>query len=67
MTNQSQVFVSAINGAKFDVNNALTTSLLSKNEKKEIIHRAKSAQGKAGKGKAKPETPDDDDIEQDVK
>lgn len=53
---QKTTFVSAINGAKFDVNNPLTASLLSKNEKKEIIHQAKSqtAKGK-NSGKSKDE------------
>ncbi len=51
MTQQSQVFVSAINGIKFDVQNPLTASLLSKNEKKEIIHKAKTEVPKTGKGK----------------
>lgn len=49
---QKTTFVSAINGAKFDVNNPLTASLLSKNEKKEIIHQAKPQTAKGKQGKA---------------
>lgn len=47
----SQVFVSAINGAKMDVTNALTAQLLSKNEKKEIIQKQPPTPTKATKGK----------------
>ncbi|MDC2824605.1 hypothetical protein [Rodentibacter pneumotropicus] len=61
---QKQVFVSAINGTKFDVQNALTASLLSKNEKKEIVHlhriSAKAGSVKQGKGKS---TTDDNEQE----
>lgn len=61
---QKQVFVSAINGAKFDVQNALTASLLSKNEKKEIVHLHRTSEnvvsGKKGKGKS---TTDDNEQE----
>ncbi|OOF40864.1 MULTISPECIES: hypothetical protein [Rodentibacter] len=63
---QKQVFVSAINGAKFDVQNALTASLLSKNEKKEIVHLHRSISAKAGsvrQGKGKSTT---DDNEQEI-
>ena len=63
-TNQSQVFVSAINGAKFDVQNPLTAALLSKNEKKEIVHRdttPTTKQGKGTKGK-KPDTDNEQEI-----
>lgn len=49
MTQQPEIFVSAINGAKFDVHNALTASLLSKNEKKDIIHKAKSVNATVNK------------------
>lgn len=49
---QKTTFVSAINGAKFDVNNPLTASLLSKNEKKEIIHQVKPQTGNGKRGKA---------------
>ncbi|WP_439242459.1 MULTISPECIES: hypothetical protein [unclassified Lonepinella] len=50
---QKQTFVSAINGMKFDVQNELTADLLSKNEKKEIIHRERVS-AKTSKAKGKP-------------
>lgn len=60
MNAQPKVFVSAINGARFDVTNPLTASLLSKNEKKDIIHQFKTPEKKA-RNQAKK-----DDNEQEI-
>ncbi|MDH2927904.1 hypothetical protein [Lonepinella koalarum] len=58
---QKHTFVSAINGMKFDVQNSLTAELLSKNEKKEIIHREPSVAKPSRRSKA-----NSNDIEQEI-
>ncbi|VTU08530.1 Uncharacterised protein [Actinobacillus indolicus] len=66
MKQQPEVFISAINGIKFDVQNPLTASLLSKNEKKEIIHKVKTEVPKTGKGKKDKLAEVSDDNEQEI-
>lgn len=61
---QSQTFVSAVNGAKFQVTDPVTAALLGKNEKKEIIHKSTEKAAKAGK--AKKENAQLDDNEQEI-
>ena len=47
-----RTFASNVNGARFDVDDQLTASLLMKSEKKEFVrveHQAQKADGKKGK------------------
>ena len=52
MTPFQRTFVSNVNGARFDVDDQLTASLLMKSEKKEFVrveHQVQKADGKKGK------------------
>ncbi len=52
MTPFQRTFASNVNGARFDVDDQLTASLLMKSEKKEFVrveHQTQKAEGKKGK------------------
>lgn len=61
-----RTFTSNVNGARFDVDDQLTASLLMKSEKKEYVRverQAPKANGRNKNAQNKTDTPDDNETE----